>query len=152
MSGDNQTGFALDPRLAADTVFVADWELSRVLLMNDARFPWLILVPRRSGLVELDDLSDSDQIVLLLEINRVMGLLRAMAPCDKLNVGALGNIVRQLHVHVIARSPDDAAWAGPVWGVGSAQPYKPAARAVLIERLRAAIPFDHSDIPRRQRT
>lgn len=147
MSQDDETGFALDPSLAADTAFVADWELSCILLMDDARFPWLILVPRRADLVELDDLSDSDQIVLLREINRAMALLRAMAPCDKLNIGALGNIVRQLHVHVIARNAGDTAWPRPVWGSGSAQPYESATREALIERLRSAIPSEASGIP-----
>ena len=90
----------LDPRLAADTTFIADWKLCRVLLMGDARFPWLILVPRRPGLVELDDLADVDRASLTGEIRRATRVLRAVSPCDKLNVGALGNIVRQLHVHL----------------------------------------------------
>jgi len=152
MSQDDETGFALDPRLAADTAFVADWRLSRVLLMNDARFPWLILVPRRAGLVELDDLRGDDQATMLREINRAMALLRAMAPCDKLNIGALGNIIRQLHVHVIARNASDAAWPRPIWGTDSAQPYESATREALIERLRPAIPSEASGVPFRPPT
>ncbi|MGH8042082.1 MAG: HIT domain-containing protein [Rudaea sp.] len=130
--------FELDPRLAADADFVTDWGLSRVLLMDDARFAWLILVPRRTGLVELDELDDADHAILLGEIRRAMLRLRALAPCDKLNVGALGNIVRQLHVHVIARCTGDAAWPGPVWGCGTAQRRDPIARDALLERLRRA--------------
>lgn len=151
MSQDDETGFALDPRLAADTAFIADWKLSRVLLRDDARFPWLILVPRRAGLVELDDLCDDDQATFLRDINRAMALLRDVAPCDKLNIGALGNIVRQLHVHVIARNAGDAAWPGPTWDAGSLQPYESAARKSLIERLRQAIPSAAPSVPFRQR-
>ena len=136
MSGPEERGFILEPRLAADTAFVADWGLSRVLLMDDARFPWLILVPRRADLVELDDLASNEQARLLGEIKRAMGALRNAAPCDKLNVGALGNIVRQLHVHVVARREGDAAWPGPVWGSGKAIPYGPDERERLLENLR----------------
>lgn len=120
MSGDSEARFELDPRLSADAVFVADWNLCRVLLMDDARFPWLVLVPRRTGAVELDDLDTNDHAQLMHEVRHAMQCLRAVAPCDKLNVGALGNIVRQLHVHVVARRNGDAAWPGPVWGAGTA--------------------------------
>lgn len=135
MSGE--TGCELDARLAADTKFIVDWPLCRVLLMDDARFPWLVLVPRRAGLVELDDLDEGDRGPLMHEIQRAMKALRAVAACDKLNVGALGNIVRQLHVHVVARREGDAAWPGPVWGAGSRRPYAPADREALRARLRA---------------
>jgi diadenosine tetraphosphate (Ap4A) HIT family hydrolase len=117
MSG---SGFALDPRLAADTRPVASLALCDVRLMDDARYPWLILVPRRAGLVEIADLPDDEQAVLWQEVNRAAAALRTVAPCDKLNLGALGNIVRQLHVHVVARVEGDAAWPGPVWGHGQA--------------------------------
>ena len=130
-------GFELDARLAADTVFVADWPLCRALLMDDARFPWLVLVPRHAGLVELDDLDEDGRTRLMHEIRRAMHALRTVVACDKLNVGALGNIVRQLHVHVVARREGDAAWPGPVWGAGSRQPYAPADREALLARLRA---------------
>ncbi|MEO7148891.1 MAG: HIT domain-containing protein [Rhodanobacteraceae bacterium] len=149
MSTDNEAGFALDPRLVAETAFVADWGLSRVLLMDDARFPWLILVPRRAALVELTDVRDSDQPALLREIDRAMALLRALASCEKLNFGALGNIVRQLHMHVVARSAGDAAWPGPVWGAGSTRHYEPATRATLIERLRSLDPYRQAASHRR---
>lgn len=137
MNEPDEHGFALDPRLAADTAFIADWGLSHLLLMDDARFPWLVLVPRRPRLVELHEMQSSDQLRLLQEINQAMGLLRAITPCDKLNVGALGNVVRQLHVHVVARRENDAAWPGPVWGSGAAVRYGPTARTQWIERLRA---------------
>lgn len=137
MSGDSDAGFELDARLAADTAVVADWKLCRVLLMDDARFPWLILVPRKPGLVELIDLDGNERLELTRETDRAMRLLRAAAPCDKLNAGALGNIVRQLHMHVVARRVGDAAWPGPVWGAGVPQRYEPAARNALVERLRA---------------
>lgn len=130
-------GFELDARLAADTVFVADWPLCRALLMDEGRFPWLVLVPRHAGLVELDDLDEDGRTRLMDEIQRAMKALRAVVACDKLNVGALGNIVRQLHVHVVARREGDAAWPGPVFGAGSRQPYAPADREVLLAHLRA---------------
>lgn len=139
MSEADENGFALDPRLAADTAFVADWGLSRVLLMNDARFPWLILVPRRAGLIEFDDLALDDQMRLLNEINRAMALLREIAPCDKLNIGALGNVVRQLHAHVVARRENDAAWPGTVWGSAAALRYAPAALDGFVQLIRNAL-------------
>jgi diadenosine tetraphosphate (Ap4A) HIT family hydrolase len=130
----NGGAFALDPRLAADTRPVASLPLCDVQLMNDARYAWLVLVPRRGGLVEIADLSDDDQALLWREVNLAARALRAVAPCDKLNLGVLGNIVRQLHVHVVARCQGDAAWPGPVWGHGQAQPY---AEGALHERLAA---------------
>ena len=130
----NHGAFALDPRLAADTRLVASLPLCDVQLMNDTRYAWLVLVPRRGGLVEIADLSDDDQALLWREVNLAARALRAVAPCDKLNLGVLGNIVRQLHVHVVARCRGDAAWPGPVWGHGQAQPY---AEDALQERLAA---------------
>lgn len=127
--------FELDPRLKADTHHIASLPLCEVMLMNDARFAWLILVPRRAGLVELVDLSEELQQALLGEIHRVATTLRDAVPCDKLNIGALGNIVRQLHIHVIARLEGDAAWPGPVWGSGVAERYaksKLESRVVLL--------------------
>lgn len=131
--------FALDPRLAADTAHVADLPLSRLLLMDDARFPWLILVPRRAGLAEWSDLDRDAQHALLDEVQHAAAALRAEVSCDKLNIGALGNIVRQLHVHVVARRVGDAAWPGPVWGSGSAECYAAEPREALLARLRARL-------------
>jgi diadenosine tetraphosphate (Ap4A) HIT family hydrolase len=135
----NPAGFALDPRLAADTRPVASLPLCDVLLMNDARYPWLILVPRRAGLVEIADLHDDEQAVLWQEVDRAAAALRAVAPCDKLNLGALGNIVRQLHVHVVARVEGDAAWPGPVWGHGQAAAYDGKQLGTLLASLRQAL-------------
>jgi len=115
--------FSLHPRLEADTVFLADWGLSRVLLMNDTRYPWLVLVPRRADLVELHDLSHAERMVLMEEIARAGKGLKTLIGATKINVGALGNLVPQLHVHVVARHPGDEAWPGPVWGKGEAKPY-----------------------------
>ncbi|HEX7326354.1 MAG TPA: HIT family protein [Rhodanobacteraceae bacterium] len=134
-----ESGFVLDPRLAADTALVADWTLCRVLLMDDARFPWLILVPRRAALVELNDLHEAAQVALLREVHRAAHGLRAVTACDKLNIGALGNVVRQLHVHVVARRADDAAWPGPVWGHGPSRRYAPTDRDARIAALRRAV-------------
>lgn len=133
------TVFALHARLAADTTAVADWGLSRVLLMEDARFPWLILVPRRAGLVELHDLKHAEGLVLIEEIRRASSGLKAMTGAAKINVGALGNLVPQLHVHVLARQPGDPAWPGPVWGQGTAVPYAPDTRRALLEKLATAL-------------
>ena len=130
-------GFALDPQLARDTAFVADRALCRVLLMDDARFPWLVLVPRRAGLVELFDLGAAERTLLFDELEQAAQALRSVAPCARLNVGALGNVVRQLHVHVVGRREDDAAWPGPVWGHGSRQPYAAGACATRVNALAA---------------
>jgi diadenosine tetraphosphate (Ap4A) HIT family hydrolase len=138
MTSHPEADFELDRRLAADTVYVADWTLCRVLLMDDAQFPWLVLVPRRPGLAELDDLDANDRTRLMQEIQRAMQTLRDTVEYDKLNVGALGNIVRQLHVHVVARRRNDAAWPGPVWGHGRAVPYTEDTRDQLVAALRRA--------------
>jgi diadenosine tetraphosphate (Ap4A) HIT family hydrolase len=130
--------FILDARLEADTRPVASLGLCDVRLMNDARFPWLVLVPRRHGLAEIIDLTADEQTTLWQEVNRAAAALRAVAPCDKLNLGALGNIVRQLHVHIVARCEGDAAWPGPVWGSGQAVPYAEASLSARRDALRQA--------------
>ncbi len=129
--------FILHPRLSDDTAFVADLPLSRVLLMNDARYPWLILVPRRGGATEVFDLERSDGAAVMEEVSRAARDLKEISGAAKINVGALGNLVPQLHVHVVARRPGDAAWPGPVWGQGTATPYDAVERDALIGRLRA---------------
>lgn len=126
--------FQLDPRLAADTVPVGDLALSSVLLMDDARFPWLVLVPRRPGVSELTDLSADDATLLAMELRLATGVMLELAKPDKVNVGALGNIVPQLHVHVIGRFRSDPAWPGPVWGHGARLPYSDHAAASLADR------------------
>ena len=126
--------FALDSRLAADTVPVGDLPLCAVLLMNDARFPWLILVPRLPAASELTDLSAEDGAALMEEIRLASAVMLDLAQPDKVNVGALGNVVPQLHVHVVGRFRSDPAWPGPVWGFGARQPYPDHALAALVER------------------
>lgn len=112
--------FALHPRLAADTVEVTRLLLCRVLLMKDRRFPWLLLVPERDGVREIAELPPVDRAELIEEIARASDVLTRLFQPDKLNVGALGNVVPQLHVHVLARFSTDPAWPGPVWGSGTA--------------------------------
>jgi diadenosine tetraphosphate (Ap4A) HIT family hydrolase len=133
------TDFILHPQLAADTHAVIDLPLSRVLLMDDARFPWLILVPRRPGLRDWIDLPRELSHQLLDEVDHCARALRQLHGREKLNIAALGNIVAQLHVHVIARSAQDAAWPQPVWGVGVKQPYAPDALASELVRSKAHI-------------
>jgi diadenosine tetraphosphate (Ap4A) HIT family hydrolase len=127
--------FDLHPRLEADTAFVADWRLSRVLVMNDARYRWLVLVPRRADAVELFDLKAADRARLMEEVSAAGRMLRDLTGAAKINVGALGNLVPQLHVHVVARSLGDPAWPGPVWGHSPAVPYDAAARDDFIRQL-----------------
>jgi diadenosine tetraphosphate (Ap4A) HIT family hydrolase len=111
--------FALHPTLARDAVEVARLPLCRVLLMNDRRFPWLILVPERESLREIHELPPADRAALIEEIARASEVLTRLCHPEKLNVGALGNLVPQLHVHVVGRFAADAAWPGPVWGSGT---------------------------------
>jgi diadenosine tetraphosphate (Ap4A) HIT family hydrolase len=134
--------FALDPRLAADTHRVGDLPLSRVLLFDDARFPWLVLVPREPGLRDLIDLAHDDQHLLLDEINRCAHVLHALDKPDKLNIAALGNVVAQLHVHVIARYMSDAAWPRPVWNVGERVPFEADVVRRRLGSLRAALQIE----------
>lgn len=125
--------FELHPRLAADSFTIGDLPLSRVLLNNDARFPWCILVPRLEGLRDLHDVPASNRTQLFDEIEQLSLALITFTGADKINVAALGNMVPQLHVHVIARREDDAAWPMPVWNAGAGQPYPE--RPALIARL-----------------
>lgn len=127
--------FALDPRLERDTLFAGDLILSRVLVMNDQRWPWVILVPRRPDLVELIDLPAPERGILMEEIAAVSAALRDLTEPDKLNVAALGNVVAQLHVHVVARYEKDPAWPGPVFGVGAAVAYSEEAGRAFVARL-----------------
>jgi diadenosine tetraphosphate (Ap4A) HIT family hydrolase len=131
--------FALHPQLAADTVPVGDLPLCRVLLSKDANYPWLILAPRRPDIVELIDLAPADRATLSAEIDAASRALKAISECEKLNVAALGNVVPQLHVHVIARRHSDAAWPKPVWGAAPAIAYDPAVRDGFVTALRRAL-------------
>jgi len=119
-------GFAVDPAFEAGSIACTDWPLCHVRLQDDARFPWLILIPRVAGAVELDDLSEDQRTVLMQEIVRAGDIIRAIGraddrPIDKLNVATLGNVTAQLHVHVVGRRRDDPLWPDPVWGRGGVE-------------------------------
>lgn len=133
--------FRADPAFELGSVAVTDWPLCHVRLQDDARFPWLILIPRRAGLTELDELEPSDLNLLIAEVLRAGDAVRELGrmidlPVEKLNVAALGNVTAQLHVHVIGRRADDPVWPDPVWGRGAAVPWAPDLRETLIEALR----------------
>jgi diadenosine tetraphosphate (Ap4A) HIT family hydrolase len=128
-------GWSLHPQLAADTVPVCDLALSRLFVMNDANFPWLILVPRRAGVSEIMDLGD-EQPLLMDEISQVSRALKDETRCDKLNIAAIGNMVPQLHIHVVARRKDDAIWPKPVWGAIPPRAYEPQAMQRFIDAIR----------------
>lgn len=131
--------FTLDARLEADTAPVAALTLCSLRLMQDARYPWAILIPRRAGVREMHELTQADQRQLLVEITRLSQAMQRAWSADKMNVAALGNMVPQLHVHVIARFTGDPAWPGPVWGVGAPEPYAPEALQETVARLNAAL-------------
>ena len=131
--------FVLHPRLQADTAAVADLAVCTVRLMNDARWPWLILVPQRTDLRELHALPQAERAAVMEEIALASRVLERLHQPDKLNVGALGNLVPQLHIHVVGRFQNDPAWPGPVWGSGPARPYGAADLAQAVARLRGAL-------------
>ena len=133
--------FRADPAFEPGSVAVTDWPLCQIRLQDDARFPWLILIPRRAGLTELDQLQPADLNLLMAEVLRAGDAVRDLGrrterPVQKLNVAALGNVTAQLHVHVIGRRSDDPVWPDPVWGRGSAVPWAPDLRETLIEAIR----------------
>lgn len=130
--------FKLDERLFKDTVVLGDFTLCRVLLMNDSRYPWLILVPRRAGISELFELEMAEQQQLWQETSYVGQVLKDVFQADKINIATLGNVVKQLHMHIVVRMQDDAAWPAPVWGNGAAQGYTDEALAPMRARLQAA--------------
>jgi diadenosine tetraphosphate (Ap4A) HIT family hydrolase len=133
--------FSLDPLLARDTVAIGELTVSLVLAMNDANYPWLILVPRHAGAVEIIDLDFEQRSELMNEIALVARVLKDVTACDKLNIAAIGNVVPQLHIHVVARRQGDAAWPRPVWGAVPPQLYEPAALQRFIESIRSEIAF-----------
>lgn len=135
----SEEGFVLDPRLGADTLFVTNWQLSRVLLMNEARYDWLVLVPKRAGVTELHDLSSDDRNIVTDEIARAARALKGEGTADKINIGSLGNIVPQLHVHIVLRRPGDPAWPGPVWGHSPREPMAISEAGLRMARLRARL-------------
>jgi diadenosine tetraphosphate (Ap4A) HIT family hydrolase len=141
MSFEQSSTWSLHPQLAQDTIEIGDLPLARVLLMNDAAYPWLVLVPRRAGASEIIDLNEDDQEMLIREVALLAGVLKDVTTCDKLNVAAIGNVVPQLHVHVVARRRDDALWPRPVWGAAPARPYALADRDRLVAAIRREVAF-----------
>jgi len=133
--------WSLDPQLRRDTAMVGDLTLGRVLVMNDANYPWLLLVPRLAGAVEIIDLDDGQQAQLTDEIAMLSHVLKDVTRCDKLNVAAIGNVVAQLHIHIIARRYNDAAWPRPVWGSAPARPYEAVELRSFIQRIRHEVAF-----------
>ncbi len=134
--------FVLDSRLQQDTLLVGDFPLCRLLLMNDRQYPWFILVPRREDVSELFQLDAADQLALWQETTGLAELLKDTFAADKMNVATLGNMVSQLHMHVIVRRRDDAAWPAPVWGKHAAQPYSEEQVAAVKARLRLVLTDD----------
>ncbi len=135
---------AIDPAFLATSHPLGDLALSHVRLQGDARFPWILLIPRVAGARELEDLAQGERDVLMEEILRTGAAVRATGealgrPVSKLNVGQLGNVTPQLHIHVVGRRTDDPAWPGPVWGVAGAEPYTPEALAQAVRAASAAL-------------
>ncbi len=134
--------FSLDSRLHQDTHVIGDFPLSRLLLSNDANYPWFILVPRREAISELFQLNDTDQFQLWQETTFLAQVLKEAYAADKMNVATLGNVVAQLHMHVIVRRTDDAAWPAPVWGKVAAKPYGVEQLAKVRAQLREVLTSD----------
>ena len=135
------TPFKADPAFESGSVVACDWPLCQVRLQDDARFPWLILIPRRAGLHEIEDLTAAERAALMDEIVRAGDMVRSLGqaaarPVQKLNVAALGNVTAQLHVHVIGRRHDDGQWPDPVWGRGAAVPYGANGLQAAVSRIR----------------
>lgn len=131
--------FVLDTRLQEDTWLIGDFPLCRLLLSNDSNYPWFILVPRREGISEIFQLDDHDQHLMWDETTMLARALKAPLGADKMNVATLGNVVSQLHIHVIARYTSDVAWPGPVWGKHPAKPYTQAEVDTLRVKLKAVL-------------
>ena len=131
--------WSLHPQLEQDTEVVGDLPLSRLLVNNDANYPWLLLVPRRPGAREIIDLDEKDRSQLMIEIAHISRALKEVTACHKLNVAAIGNVVPQLHVHIVARERNDPAWPRPVWGAVPARAYDPAERERFIAALRRKV-------------
>nr|WP_246453963.1 HIT family protein [Rhizobium soli] len=125
----------MDGRIARDSDLIATLDLCQLRIQNDSRWPWLVMVPQRADMTEIFELSEADHALLSAEVNHVAAALKEITCATKINVGALGNIVRQLHVHVIARFEGDANWPGPIWGYGSAEPYDSEKRQALVNTL-----------------
>lgn len=136
---DHMPTFTLNERLKNDTFEVMDLALCRILLMNDASFPWLILVPMRPGVTEVHALSKEDRAALMEEAAAASRAISSVFSPDKMNIGSLGNLVPQLHVHVVGRKKADRAWPGPVWGSGEGRPYAKDELDSALSALRLAL-------------
>lgn len=131
--------FELDARITRDSDLVTVLGLCQLRIQNDRRWPWLVMVPQRAGMTEIFDLSPAEQALLSVEVNRVAAALKTVTGATKVNVGALGNIVRQLHVHVIARFEGDPNWPGPIWGFGQPVPYEEQQKQDFLNKLVEAL-------------
>lgn len=131
--------FVLDARLEKDSELVTTLGLCQLRLLKDCRWPWLMLVPQRANKSEIFDLTPLDQAMLTFETNLVAEALKKITKARKINVGALGNVVSQLHVHVVARNEGDPNWPGPIWGYGSAVPWEEAAKHTFLNDLNEAL-------------
>lgn len=131
--------FELDTKINLDTMLIEQLKLSQLRLMRDSRWPWLLLVPKREGVSEIYELNDSERVDLMREICATSRILQTLCNPDKINVGALGNIVQQLHIHVIARRFNDPGWPGPVWGHGEARQYAETDLAQFAGKVRDKI-------------
>jgi len=131
--------FVLNERLENDTVFVGRLRLSAVLLMKDRNYPWVILVPERKDIGGIHELTKEDRLILVEEIASVSRIIEDIYRPDKINIGALGNLVPQLHIHIIARYRKDRAWPGPVWGNSSPEPYSGTELEEAVTRIRSCL-------------
>lgn len=132
-------GYVLDPRIERDSEPLMWLGLCELRVMNDSRWPWLLLVPQRPGAVEIHDLTPLDQAMLSFETTMVAQALKRATGCGKINIGALGNVVPQLHVHVVARDEGDHGWPGPVWGAGPREAYRREDLHAFVATIRSAL-------------
>jgi diadenosine tetraphosphate (Ap4A) HIT family hydrolase len=139
MESNDNFAWKLDAQIERDAAPVGDLTLSHVRAMNDATYPWLVLVPRRANVTEIIDLSEPDRVQLMTEISAAATALKVVTGCDKLNIGAIGNLVPQLHIHVVARRRGDPAWPKPVWGAAPPVAYAPQTLNAFVEAVREAV-------------
>ncbi len=128
--------FVLDKTLDTVSLPIGRMRVCEVRLLDDTRWPWLMLVPQRAGCEDLHDLDANDLAAAMEDVRDAANCLQKLGPCDKINVGSLGNMVRQLHIHVIARTQNDANWPGPVWGFEKSVPYTPDTAAIFIAKVK----------------
>ena len=139
MESNDNFAWKLDAQIERDTAPVGDLTLCSIRAMNDATYPWLVLMPRRAGVSEIIDLSEVDRTQLMTEISAAATVLKDITRCDKLNIGAIGNLVPQLHIHIVARRRGDPAWPKPVWGAAPPVAYAPQTLEAFVEAVREAV-------------